>query len=140
MRLNRLTIKNITSIEDATINFNQAPLDNAPLFLICGETGSGKTTILDAICLALYNKAPRMANSPKEGIEGDNATDKHFTNDVRNFMRPNTGEAWSELEFEGNDGNIYTAKWYVSRARKKIDGTLQSVIWTFTDNKYNHLS
>lgn len=138
MRLNRLTIKNITSIEDATINFNQAPLDNAPLFLICGETGSGKTTILDAICLALYNKAPRMANSPKEGIEGDNATDKHFTNDVRNFMRPNTGEAWSELEFEGNDGNIYTAKWYVSRARKKIDGTLQSVIWTFTNNKYDH--
>jgi len=138
MRLNRLTIKNITSIEDATINFNQAPLDNAPLFLICGETGAGKTTILDAICLALYNKAPRMANSPKEGIEGDNATDKHFTNDVRNFMRPNTGEAWSELEFEGNDGNIYTAKWYVSRARKKIDGTLQSVTWTFTDNKNNH--
>ena len=34
------------------IDFDQ--LSGSGLFLICGETGSGKTTILDAMCCALY--------------------------------------------------------------------------------------
>ena len=63
MKLNKLTIKNIASISEAIIDFGAPPLSDAPIFLICGETGSGKSTILDAICLALYNKTPRLANS-----------------------------------------------------------------------------
>ena len=39
-------------IAEQTIRFDQ--LAEYGLFLICGETGSGKTTILDAMCCALY--------------------------------------------------------------------------------------
>lgn len=57
MKLQKLTIKNLASIEDAVIDFENGPLSEESLFLICGETGAGKTTLLDAICLALYKNA-----------------------------------------------------------------------------------
>ena len=39
---------------EVTIDFEK--LDGRHLFLICGPTGAGKTTILDAMCYALYGK------------------------------------------------------------------------------------
>lgn len=39
-------------MDQQVIDFSQ--LEKNGLFLICGETGAGKTTILDAICYALY--------------------------------------------------------------------------------------
>ena len=66
MKLQKLTIKNLASIEDAVIDFENGPLSEESLFLICGETGAGKTTLLDAICLALYNETPRMERAENE--------------------------------------------------------------------------
>ena len=65
MKLKKLDITNIASISSASIDFTSAPLSDSPIFLICGETGSGKSTILDAICLALYNETPRLTNGNK---------------------------------------------------------------------------
>ena len=44
------------------VDFSQ--LEQSGLFLICGETGAGKTTILDAMCYALYGKS-------SGGLRGD---------------------------------------------------------------------
>lgn len=40
--------------DDTTIDFTK--LEDRHLFLICGPTGAGKTTILDAMCYALYGR------------------------------------------------------------------------------------
>ena len=49
MKLKQLTLHNIASIEDATVDFEAAPLVDSEVFLISGKTGSGKSTLLDAI-------------------------------------------------------------------------------------------
>ncbi|MDE6629622.1 MAG: SMC family ATPase, partial [Muribaculaceae bacterium] len=132
MKLKRLVIHNIASIEDAVIDFGAAPLADADLFLITGETGAGKSTILDAICLALYNTTPRIAGTEMEGKAAE-VNSEISLNDPRNLLRRNTGEGRVELSFSGNDGVEYVAEWSVARARGKVTGKLQSRQWTFTD-------
>ena len=69
MKLQKLTIKNLASIEDAVIDFENGPLSEESLFLICGETGAGKTTILDASAWHSTTKTPRMDHAENEKIQ-----------------------------------------------------------------------
>jgi len=56
MRLIRLRIKNIASLKgEHQIDFKQIQ-EQSPLFAITGETGSGKSSILNSIGLALYGQ------------------------------------------------------------------------------------
>ena len=137
MELKILEINNIASIESARIDFGSWPLANESVFLICGETGSGKSTILDAICLALYNQAPRLASAAQEWIIDDalpaekrDSTGDIGTNDPRQFLRKGTAEASVRLVFTGVDGVEYTAFWCVRRAYGKAEKKIQDILWT----------
>ena len=142
MKLQKLTIKNLASIEDAVIDFENGPLSEESLFLICGETGAGKTTLLDAICLALYNETPRMERAENEkyrdiGQTFSSKKEDVSINDSRQLMRRNTNEAWTELEFTGSNEIPYIAKWYVARAHRKASGAIQDAKWTLENRKTN---
>jgi exonuclease SbcC len=132
MKLQKLTIHNIASIEDAVIDFESSPLSDSEVFLITGKTGAGKSTILDAICLALFAETPRMENTLMQGDTQD-AEKTVKINDPRQLMRRNTGEAFARLTFTGSNGIHYEAEWSVARARKKPDGNLQKEAWTLTN-------
>ncbi len=123
MQLNRLKIHNIASIEDAEIDFRSGILRDASIFLICGETGSGKSTILDAICLALYGDTPRMASVKKEEleltVESVRDYERYYNNDNSQLLRRGAGEGSATLYFTGNDGKEYEAVWEVHRAHNK---------------------
>ncbi|TGD82705.1 AAA family ATPase [Hymenobacter wooponensis] len=108
MKILRVRFYNLNSLRgEHEVNFGQAPLADSGLFAITGATGAGKTTILDAITLALYGQMPRHeAGGPEQA------------------MSHGTGESWAEVEFEVN-GRRYRSKWGQYRARKKPDGKLQ---------------
>ncbi len=126
MKIKRLIIHNIASYEDADINFDQAPLSDADVFLISGITGSGKSTILDAICIALFGKTPRIEESDTTSVI--NRHEGMTLTDPRRLLRRNTGEGFVELYFEAQ-GN-YLARWGVKRAYKKLTGALQKREWS----------
>ena len=132
MKLQKLTIHNIASIEDAAIDFEAKPLADSEVFLITGKTGSGKSTILDAICLALFANTPRLAGTQMQGGTKDGEADVAIK-DPRQLMRRNTGEAFVSLTFTGSNDVHYEAKWSVARARKKVNGNIQSKTWQLTN-------
>ena len=124
MKFKKLTIKNIGSIESKTIDFTANPLGSASLFLISGPTGSGKSIILDAVCLALYGKAVRLEKvsnresymDPQFNCTADGSIS---LSDARQLVRRGTTSACAELVFEGNDGREYTASWNATRGKKE---------------------
>ncbi len=134
MKILKIKIHNIASIADAVIDFSDGPLKDEPLFLITGPTGAGKTTILDAICLALYARTPRMERvEGREKYDAENGDVK--TDDNRQLMRRNTAECYAELTFIGNDGVKYAARWHVKRSYGKSDGKMQGVMHSLRNLK-----
>lgn len=112
MRIERLIIQNLNSIEDAEIVFSEGVLAKEPLFLICGETGSGKSTILDAITLALFDKVSRYENvRNKEKVESGITT-----KDTYNILRKGKYDGKAELHFSVND-DCYVATWSVHKTK-----------------------
>ena len=132
MKLQKLTIHNIASIEDAVIDFETQPLADSEVFLITGKTGAGKSTILDAICLALFADTPRLDGTQMQG-ETKDVDNRIGLDDPRQLMRRNTGEAFVTLTFVGSNGLHYESTWRVWRSRNKPTGNLQGKSWSLED-------
>lgn len=126
MRILAVRGANLTSLDGPfAIDFDREPLRRAGLFAITGPTGAGKSTILDALCLALFDSMPRLPAGRGEmlGPEGDPNSIR--TNDVRTVLRRGAGFGWAEVDFVGIDGDAYRARWELRRARQKAQGALQ---------------
>lgn len=155
MKFLKINIHNLASIEDAEIDFNGNVLRDEPIFLITGTTGAGKSTILDAICLALFNETPRFAEAAEKNVKltdrynaatGKNVKDKDFKageqvislNHKGQLLRRGAAEGWVELRFEA-EGVEYLAKWYVKRKYGRADGKLDTPHNTFTNIDTGHV-
>ncbi len=128
MKFQKLTIHHIASIKDAVIDFEAEPLADSEVFLITGKTGAGKSTILDAICLALFADTPRLYSTQMQGVTID-AKKEVQIDDPRQLMRRNTTEAHVILTFLGSNGIPYEATWAVARSYKKLSGSIKSKTW-----------
>lgn len=127
MKILSIRLKNLASIEgEFEIDFTAEPLASAGIFAISGPTGAGKSTILDALCLALYDKMPRFATSGESLFLKDVGDSQVNQSDVKNILRRGAGEGFAEVDFLGADGHQYRSRWSVRRARGKAVGSLQA--------------
>jgi DNA repair protein SbcC/Rad50 len=124
MKILRITLNNIASLAGThTVDFTRDPLRSAGLFSISGATGAGKSSLLDALCLALYDATPRLKQVGRlaELANGERQ------NDPRNLLRRGAGEGFAEVAFIGVDGKAWTSRWRVRRSRRSAEGALQNV-------------
>ena len=127
MKILAIRGKNIASLDgEFSVDFTCDPLFSAGLFAITGPTGAGKSTLLDVLCLALFDKTPRMNRARENGVLLPDVQDKTLSqNDCRSLLRRGTAKGYAEVDFLAVDGENYRARWSVRRARNRVDGSLQ---------------
>lgn len=124
MKILELRFKNLNSLYgEWLIDFTDPNYTSTGIFALTGPTGAGKSTILDAICLALYGKTPRL---------------KRINQTENEIMSRQTGECYAEVLFESQEG-LYRCHWEQRKARKKASGNLQDYIHQISDGKTGKL-
>jgi exonuclease SbcC len=110
MKILHLSFRNLNSLAgDWNLDLTHPAYVSSGIFAITGPTGAGKTTILDAICLALYGQTPRLGRI----TQGENE-----------IMSRQSGDCCAEVEFETGHGR-FRCHWSQHRSRRRPDGQLQ---------------
>lgn len=116
MKILSLSFSNLNSLKgNWHIDFTDDAFVNDGLFAITGQTGAGKTTILDAICLAIYGQTPRIST---------------ISNTQNELMSVDRGDCHSEVVLlmnESTGDKLYRFGFEQRRANKKPDGKLQPI-------------
>ncbi|GGA02674.1 nuclease SbcCD subunit C [Elstera cyanobacteriorum] len=127
MQILSISGENIASLaEPFHLQLDIQPLSTAGLFAITGETGAGKSSLLDTLCLALYGQCPRLSGDGTRENIADVEGQELRTTDPRTVLRRGAARAVARVRFRGVDGATYEAEWAVRRARDRRDGKLQN--------------
>ena len=101
MKILEITLKNLNSLRgEWKIDFSDPAYELDGIFSVTGPTGAGKTTIFDALCLALYGKTPRLTTNRKE--------------DISEIMSKHTKYCMAKAKFEAG-GKIYVCEWSMTK-------------------------
>ena len=120
MRILSIAGKNLASLaKPFVVDLQAKPLSVTGLFAILGPTGSGKSTILDALCLALYGTTPRSEKAGHAQIPSDSAK-VWSASDARHIARRGCTEAYARVRFEVR-GVEYESEWRVGVNSKGAD-------------------
>ncbi len=129
MKILKIGGENLASLNTKfEIDLTSGVFKDNGLFAITGPTGAGKSTILDAITLALYGMTNRLGKN-KDVIKYTDSVSKINNNDTRNIMSYGKSECnayvYFSIDERGEDNGIYKAEWRVRRARNSIIGNFQ---------------
>jgi len=112
MKILKIRFENINSLKGIhEIDFSVNPLASAGLFAITGATGTGKTTILDVITLALFDRIPRVDEKISKGLIERTGL----------IITRNMNSCFAEVSYQCLKGT-FTSKWSISLTRT---GTLR---------------
>ncbi|MBQ6774021.1 MAG: AAA family ATPase [Synergistaceae bacterium] len=105
MKILNIKFKNLNSLKgEWFIDLTHNIYISEGIFAITGPTGAGKTTIFDAVCLALYGRTPRLGRLGGQSNE---------------IMTRRTRECYAQVEFE-SDGKKYKCLWSQKKEGKKL--------------------
>jgi DNA repair exonuclease SbcCD ATPase subunit len=130
MNILRVTFKNLLSFGNTPTTFNF--IDEHRIIGICGENGTGKSSIFDAVFYSLFGSPFRKINKPdllNRANERDLVSEIEFERGGRNYvikrgMRPNFIEVYKDGEPVDIPANIIAAQRVLER---DIIGTSEGV-------------